>query len=70
VTVEPDDTLTPPPPAGPALPDTGDMSLQEMERVHIIQVLEQNGGNKSKAARILQISRSTLREKLKAYGIA
>ena len=58
------------PPAGPSLPKTGDMSLQEMERIHIIQVLEQNGGNKSKAARILQISRSTLREKLKAYGIA
>ena len=58
------------PPAGPTPPQTGDMSLQEMERLHIIQVLEQNGGNKSKAARILQISRSTLREKLKAYGIA
>jgi DNA-binding protein Fis len=45
------------------------VSLEEMEKTHIAQVLEQVSGNKSKAARVLDISRSTLREKLKAYGL-
>lgn len=45
------------------------LSLEEMERIHILNVLSQNKGNKSRTARILKISRSTLREKLKAYGI-
>jgi two-component system, NtrC family, response regulator AtoC len=46
------------------------VSLQEIEKRHIIKTLEKLNGNKSKAARILEISRSTLREKLKQYGIA
>lgn len=46
------------------------LSLQDIERKHIIEVLEKFDGNKSKAARVLNISRSTLREKLKQYGIA
>jgi DNA-binding protein Fis len=33
-------------------------------------VLGSVGGNKSQAAKILNISRSTLREKLKIYSIA
>jgi len=45
------------------------LSLQDIERKHIIEVLERFDGNKSKAARVLNISRSTLREKLKQYGI-
>ena len=45
----------------------GQVSLQVMERHHILEVLNQVGGNKSQAARILDISRSTLREKLKSY---
>lgn len=48
----------------------GNISLQEMERLHILDVLKSVEGNKSKAARILDISRSTLREKLKNYDIA
>ncbi len=40
-------------------------SLAEIEREHIQKVLDQVGGNKSKASRILGISRKTLREKLK-----
>ncbi|MCI0515955.1 sigma-54 dependent transcriptional regulator [candidate division KSB1 bacterium] len=56
------------PPALP--PPTNDAeSLQEMERRHIIDILNRYEGNKSKAARILNISRSTLREKLKMYQI-
>jgi len=47
-----------------------DSSLQEMEKRHILKVLEKYNGNKSKTARILNISRSTLREKLKQYGIS
>lgn len=40
-------------------------SLAEIEREHIQTVLDEVGGNKSKASRILGISRKTLREKLK-----
>jgi len=45
------------------------VTLQEMEKRHITFVLEQCGNNKSKAARVLDISRSTLREKIKLYSI-
>jgi len=47
----------------------GKVSMKEMERQHIIEVLKDVDGNKSQAARILDISRSTLREKLKTYEI-
>ncbi|OVE78532.1 hypothetical protein BVY01_05190 [bacterium I07] len=59
--------------SGPAIPANvsfGKISLQEMERLHILEVLKSVNGNKSQAARILDISRSTLREKLKSYQIA
>lgn len=50
---------------------SGDVdSLEEMERLHIMHVLKKYNGNKSKTARMLNISRSTLREKMKNYGIA
>jgi two-component system response regulator AtoC len=45
----------------------GKVSLVEMEKHHILNVLNLVTGNKSQAARILDISRSTLREKLKNY---
>ncbi len=45
-------------------------SLEEMEKRHILYVLKKNDGNKSKTARMLRISRSTLREKMKNYGLA
>ncbi len=48
----------------------GDTSLETMEKRHISQVLSMVSGNKSKAARSLGISRSTLREKIKKYAIA
>ncbi|HDQ46048.1 MAG TPA: sigma-54-dependent Fis family transcriptional regulator [bacterium] len=47
----------------------GKVSLGEMEKVHILEVLKSVDGNKSHAAKILDISRSTLREKLKNYQI-
>ena len=40
------------------------MSLKEMEHRYILKVLEQTGNNKSRAAKILDISRTTLRGKL------
>lgn len=40
------------------------LSLQEMEERHIKKVLRRTGNNKSQAARILGISRTTLRQKL------
>ena len=49
---------------------TADLSLDEMEKRHIQAVLLQHNGNKSKTSRALDISRSTLREKMKLYGIA
>lgn len=45
-------------------------SLEAMEKQHIFKMLEKYKGNKSQTARILSISRSTLREKMKNYGIA
>jgi two-component system, NtrC family, response regulator HydG len=42
--------------------------LEEMERAHILRVLEECGGNQSHAAEILDIDRVTLHHKLKKYG--
>jgi DNA-binding NtrC family response regulator len=48
----------------------GDLkSLQDVERNHIMRILREVSGNKSSAAKILGISRLTLREKMKKYGI-
>lgn len=48
---------------------TDHRSLQSMEREHILQVLEECGGNKTRAARLLGISKKTLYAKLHRYGI-
>ena len=45
----------------------GPMSIRDMEKMLIIKTLNETGGNKSQAARILGISRQTLREKTKLY---
>ncbi len=44
-------------------------TLQEMERQHILRVLQEAEGNKSKAARALGIERKTLYEKARRLGI-
>ena len=51
-------------PMDPAEP----LTLEEVERRHILRVLEANDGNRSRSARVLGISRATLYEKLDRYG--
>jgi len=43
--------------------------LETVEREHILHVLKAAGGNKSKAAKILDIARRTLDRKLEEYGL-
>ena len=45
------------------------LSLQEMERTHIIKVLNHTGWHFGKTCELLGISRPTLRQKLKEYRI-
>ena len=46
-----------------------DGTLESVERAHIIHVLEQTGGNISQAARVLDIDRVTLYNKIKKYHL-
>ena len=50
-------------------PDDADLSLEAIEQRHILGVLENQGWNKSRAAQVLGIERSTLDRKLKKYGL-
>jgi len=43
-------------------------TLDEIERAHILRVLEECGGNQTRAAEVLDIDRVTLHNKLKKYG--
>jgi len=54
------------PPQEPPLP-VG-LTLKEVEREVIRKTLEHTGGNRTKAAEVLGISRATLHNKLKEYG--
>jgi DNA-binding NtrC family response regulator len=47
---------------------TSGKSLDEIERLHILRILEECGGNQSRAAVVLDIDRVTLHHKLKRYG--
>jgi len=49
-------------------PETVPLTLEEVERVHILKVLEECGGNQTRAAERLDIDRVTLYNKLKKYG--
>ncbi len=44
------------------------MRLEDIERRHIIRILQREGGNKSAAARILGVSRKTLERREQAWG--
>ena len=45
------------------------MSIEEIEKRYILQTLEHTDWNKSQAAAILQIERSTLDRKIKGYNL-
>ena len=49
--------------------DSGFPPLEEVEREHILKVLEASEGRKTDAAAILGIYRSTLWKKLRQYGV-
>ena len=60
-------------PAEGSAPERGAQALRSLahaERDHVTKVLEAVSGNLSVAAAVLQISRTTLYRKLKAYGVA
>jgi DNA-binding NtrC family response regulator len=48
---------------------TNDMSLENMEKMHLTKVLKRLEWNKSKASKALGISRATLRAKIKRYSL-
>jgi Nif-specific regulatory protein len=56
-------------PAGSASQVYVPASIEEIEKQHIIRTLEHTDWNKSQAAGILQIERSTLDRKIKAYEL-
>jgi two-component system response regulator HydG len=43
-------------------------TLDDIEKAHILRVLEECGGNQTRAAEVLDIDRVTLHNKLKKYG--
>jgi transcriptional regulator with PAS, ATPase and Fis domain len=49
---------------------TSDMSLDNMERIHLSKVLKKLEWNKSKASKFLGISRATLRAKIRKYNLS
>lgn len=53
--------------AGSADPDS--LALNDLERRHILRVLEHTRGNKAEAARLLGIGIATLYRKLDGYGV-
>ncbi len=48
----------------------GPVSLAEMERLHLIRILDHTGGKKMQAARLLGIDLKTLNSKIKRYNIS
>lgn len=48
---------------------TSACSLEDMERVHIQRVVEAHQGNKTQAAKVLEIDYKTLLSKMKKYGL-
>jgi len=49
--------------------DQDDMQLAAVEKMHILKILEQQGGNKSAAARVLGVSRKTLERKVQLWNL-
>ena len=63
----------------PAIPDPGEgapplesvarLAYEEAERRYIVRALARFDGNRTRAARMLRVSRSTLWQKLRRYGL-
>lgn len=53
--------------SNPAPDETPATALEEVEKRHILSVLNQQGGNKSAAARVLGISRKTLERRVQSW---
>jgi two-component system, NtrC family, response regulator HydG len=51
------------------LPELGGKSLDKIETMALIQTLKQTGGNKTEAAKLLHITRTTLNSKIKKYHL-
>jgi DNA-binding NtrC family response regulator len=56
-------------PPSMALPEGG-LSLRDLQRELVRQALERTGGNQTRAARLLRISRDALRYKMKTYRLS
>jgi DNA-binding NtrC family response regulator len=50
-------------------PEPERLSLGDVEREHVRRILQQTGGNKRQAARILEISRPRLDRLIAKYGL-
>jgi two-component system response regulator HydG len=57
-------------PPAPAAGGEGPLRLADVERAHVLRVLERCGGSQPEAARALGIGRTTLWRKLREYGVA
>jgi DNA-binding protein Fis len=55
--------------AGSVVPASDGMSLADQERRLLVQALAKTGGNQTQAARILRITRDTLRYKMKKFNL-
>jgi transcriptional regulator with PAS, ATPase and Fis domain len=65
-------SISAPPPAQsvdlPQVPDEG-VPLEEVEKSYILAALSKTGGNKSRAAQLLGLTRRTLYSRMERYGI-
>jgi two-component system response regulator AtoC len=57
-------------PPGPGTATGGLMPLEELERQAVIAALEKAGGNRTRAAELLGVTRKTILNKLKRFGLA
>ena len=51
------------------VPGGESLSLSDLERQALVSALEKSGNNQSQAAKILKITRDTLRYRMKKYGL-
>jgi DNA-binding NtrC family response regulator len=62
--------VLPTPSSGPPAGDLSHCSLDEIERLHVQRVLDANDGNKTQAAKVLEIDYKTLLTKMKKFGLS